>query len=70
VTHRENGWLYDVNDGAQFSTAVTEALANPTMTQALAAAGAKLARADYDQRVLASRVKELYATIAEEKQHR
>ncbi len=70
VNHRENGWLYDINDSAQFSAAVTEALADPALTRTLAVAGTERARNDYDERVLAGRVKELYATIAEEKKRR
>jgi len=70
VRHRENGWLFDIDDSTQFTAAATEALAQPALTRACAEAGRQLARTEYDAGVLAGRVKALYESLQREKRAR
>ena len=70
VRHRENGWLFDLDDAGQFLAAATEALSQPDTTRAFAEAGRRLARTEYDATVLAGRVKDLYTTLRAEKRSR
>ncbi len=70
VRHRENGWLFDIDNEAQFFAAAEEALAQPETTRAFADAGRQLAKKEFDAVVLAKRVKELYQSLSAEKRHR
>lgn len=70
VRHRENGWLFDIDDAAQFLAATTEALAQPTLTRACAERGRQLARTEYDAGVLAGRVRDLYQSLLAAKRPR
>lgn len=70
VRDRINGWLFDVDHSGQLLTAVSEALTQPATTRAYAEAGRQLARTEYDERVLAGRVRQLYDELAETKRNR
>ena len=70
VRPRENGWLFAIDDAAQFLAATEEALTQPAIARACAAAGRQLARTEHDAAVLAGRVKDLYATLQAEKRAR
>jgi glycosyltransferase involved in cell wall biosynthesis len=67
VRHGENGWLFDLHDAHTFHTAVDRTLLEPALKSRLAAVAGKLVSAEYDTTVLAGRIKNLYAELAEEK---
>ena len=60
----ENGWLFDLNEPASFQAAVHEALTQPDKARAMAHAGDRRVKAEFDCAVLARRVKELYERLA------
>lgn len=66
----ENGWLFAIGDGGGCQAAIAEALAQPARAAACAAAGRQLARTEYDEQVLAARVRRLYDTLVGEKARR
>jgi glycosyltransferase involved in cell wall biosynthesis len=67
VKEGHNGWLFDLQEPAQFHTALDEALLNPERTTAYTANGTKLVNEQYDANVLASNMKHFYENLIEEK---
>lgn len=67
VCHRENGWLFDLEDPQSFHEALDQVLGDPQTAAATAAGGRELARFTYDTRVLAAHVRDLYQELVEEK---
>ena len=63
----ENGWLFDHGDRRAFHEAVDTALLKPDLATQYAAAGRRLASAQYDNDSLAGRMRNLYARLIEEK---
>jgi glycosyltransferase involved in cell wall biosynthesis len=63
----ENGWLFEQGDRRAFHEAVDTALLKPEIATQYAAAGQRLAEAEYDNDSLAGRMKNLYARLIEEK---
>jgi alpha-maltose-1-phosphate synthase len=67
IREGHNGWLFDHGDAGKFHEAVDAALLRPQLAAQFAAAGGQLAGAEYDNTVLAGRMKNLYAQLIEEK---
>jgi glycosyltransferase involved in cell wall biosynthesis len=63
----ENGWLFDLESPEQFVRAIDESLANPILRDQFARAGHELAKTEYDTRIIAGKVRDLYANVIEEK---
>lgn len=63
----ENGRLFDLNDPVSFHDALNRILEEPAAAARLAAAGRRLAEAEYDADTLARRMRELYAELIAEK---
>jgi glycosyltransferase involved in cell wall biosynthesis len=63
----ENGWLFDLDADQTFMAAVDELLADPARRQRLAEAGHRLAVSQFDTKVIARSVCDLYAELIEEK---
>jgi glycosyltransferase involved in cell wall biosynthesis len=67
IKHGQNGWLFDLSDPQPFHTALDKVQTNPQLAESMAAEGRHLARSQYDIRVLANRVKDLYEELIDEK---
>lgn len=67
IAHGENGWLFDLDRPRSFHDAIEPALGNPEARARVIAAGRARVVAEYDTRVLASRVKALYENLVEQK---
>jgi glycosyltransferase involved in cell wall biosynthesis len=67
IREGQNGWLFDHGDSAVFYKAVDAALLKPETAARFAAEGSKLVSTEYDNAVLAGRMKNLYAQLIEEK---
>lgn len=67
IADGENGWLFDLDRPRSFHDAIEPALANPDARARVTAAGRARVVADYDTRVLASRVRALYENLVDEK---
>jgi alpha-maltose-1-phosphate synthase len=67
IEHGRNGWLFDLHRPESFQEAVDVAIANGEARSAAIAAGKARVVAEYDTQVLASRVKQLYEKLVEEK---
>lgn len=67
VKPAENGWLFDLDSPLTFLQALDEALANPAMRDRFGRAGHHLAKTEYDTKVVARRVRDLYCELIEEK---
>jgi len=63
----ENGWLFDLESPPSFHQALEEALFDPLLRERFAQAGNELARTQYDTKVLAGKIRDLYAELIEEK---
>jgi len=62
-----NGWLFDHGDSRAFQKAIDAALLIPGIAAQFAAEGGKLVNTEYNDTVLAGRLKNLYAQLIEEK---
>lgn len=67
VKEGHNGWLFDLEQPAQFHAALDEALLKPDITTAYTANGTRLVNEKYDAGVLAMGMKRFYETLIEEK---
>jgi glycosyltransferase involved in cell wall biosynthesis len=67
IDHDQTGWLFDLDRPEGFHAAIETVLTNPAAGQRVAAAGRTRVVADYDTRVLAARLKELYGHLQEER---
>ena len=67
IQHGENGWLFDLGAPQTLHQAVDCALLHPELRSRLAAAGGRVASAEYDTTVLAGRMKDLYDQLIAEK---
>jgi len=67
IQHGENGWLFDLGAPQTLLQAVDCALLHPELRSRLAAAGGRVASAEYDTTVLAGRMKDLYDQLIAEK---
>jgi starch synthase len=67
IEHQRNGWLFHLDRPAGFFDAVEVALRNPQARAAAIAAARARVIADYDTRVLAGRMKQLYQQLHEER---
>ncbi len=63
----KSGWLFDLQRPEEFHAAIDHVLANRAAVEPLIAAARARVIADYDTRVLAARLKDLYATLTEER---
>jgi glycosyltransferase involved in cell wall biosynthesis len=62
-----NGWLFDLDRPESFHTAISIALTNEQRRAEAVAAGRQRVVAEYDTQVLASRVRQMYEHLVEEK---
>lgn len=67
IQHRENGWLFDLENPRSFLECVDEALGKPELTAQFAEAGRRVIAAKHDANVLAGRMRDLYAELTQEK---
>lgn len=67
IKERENGWLFDLEKPETFHAAIDEALGNDDLRKQFAARGGRLATNEYNTDVLATRMKNLYEQLIEEK---
>ncbi len=65
IEHGKNGWLFDLDKPSAFHVAIETALNNPEARTQAVAAGRSRVVAEYDTRVLASRVRKLYEHLQE-----
>ncbi|MFO1500568.1 MAG: glycosyltransferase family 4 protein [Verrucomicrobiota bacterium] len=63
VRARENGWFFDLEDPSSFHRTLAEVLEDPEQARRLAAAGQQRVRAEFDDTVLAGRLKHLYEEL-------
>ena len=63
----ENGWLFDLESPQSFLQALDELLEDPLKRDLFAKAGHKLAVNEYDTRIVAGKVRDLYSEVIEEK---
>jgi glycosyltransferase involved in cell wall biosynthesis len=66
IEQGHNGWLFDLQQPASFHTAIDAALRDDEVRARVIEAGRRRAAADFDTRVLASRVRGLYEQLIEE----
>lgn len=66
IEHDKTGWLFDLDKPAGFHAAVENLLTHPDAGRRVAAEGLTRVVADYDTRVLAGRLKDLYTNLKEE----
>lgn len=66
IDHARNGWLFDLSAPADFLAAIRTALSDPDARTRAVVAGRETV-ADFDTRVLASRVRQLYQQLVEER---
>lgn len=64
----ENGWLFDLDDPAAFHRALDRTLGEPDLVARLGQASSRIAD-EYDIRVLAGRLLDLYRGLSEEKKY-
>ena len=67
IEHGRNGWLFDLDRPQGFHEAMDAALANAEARNAVIAAARERVVANYDTRVIASRISKLYESLTEEK---
>jgi glycosyltransferase involved in cell wall biosynthesis len=67
IQHRQNGWLFDLENAQGFHEAVDEVLLDRELRKSTAARGREMARTNYDTHLLATRIKSLYDELIEEK---
>jgi glycosyltransferase involved in cell wall biosynthesis len=67
IEHGRNGWLFDLNRPESFHVAIDTVFTNPAAAQLAAGAGRERVESDYDTRVLAARLHELYGHLQEER---
>lgn len=63
----ENGWLFDLETPESFLRALDQLLKDPIKREQFARAGHELAINEYDTRVVAGKVRDLYSEVIEEK---
>jgi glycosyltransferase involved in cell wall biosynthesis len=63
VKHRENGWLYPINDGPQFRQAASEVLRSPQLREQLGNSGREMVRSQFASGIISKRVKNLYEEL-------
>jgi starch synthase len=66
IEHDKTGWLFDLDRPEGFHAAIETVLSQPEVTRRVVATARERVVADYDTRVLAARLKELYAHLKEE----
>ncbi len=67
IDHGENGWLFDVEKPEGLFHALNAALLNPAARERVTATARQRVVADYDTRILATRMKHLYENLQEER---
>ena len=67
IEHGKTGWLFDLDRPQGFHEAVDAVLANPASLAAVTGAARERVTAEYDAQVLAARIKNLYASLKEER---
>jgi starch synthase len=67
ITHGQNGWLFDVERPEGLFHALNAALLDPQARVRVTATARQRVIADFDTRVLATRMKELYENLQEER---
>jgi len=67
IAEDKTGWLFDLGKPEAFHAAVDRVLADHGAVEMITAAARARVIADYDTRVLAARLHELYATLTEER---
>ena len=67
LKHKENGWLFELEDPESFHASVNEALSSVALRECYASKGRELVRNHYDTKVLASQVKAIYSELIEQK---
>lgn len=67
IQHRQNGWLFHLENPKGFHDSLDEALLQPDLAEHFAGAGKHLVATEYDTHVLAGRMKALYQELIEEK---
>ena len=67
IEEGRTGWLFDLQRAEEFHAAVDTVLSNPAAVAQVKAAARARVLADYDTRVLAARLKDLYAQLTEER---
>jgi len=65
IKHRQNGWLFDLESPQSFYSALEETLAYPNRRQQTAELGRQLAATEYDTKLVAARVRDLYQEVIE-----
>ncbi|HKQ36476.1 MAG TPA: glycosyltransferase family 4 protein, partial [Verrucomicrobiae bacterium] len=65
----ENGFLFDLENPASFHQAVDALLTKSELAKQFGARGKEFVKAEFDSRVLARRVKQLYEELIAEKRH-
>jgi glycosyltransferase involved in cell wall biosynthesis len=67
IDHNQNGWLFDLDRPEGYHSALETVLTDPAAGQRVAGAGRDRVVADYDTRVLAGRLRQLYGHLQEER---
>ncbi len=67
IKEGHNGWLFDLNQPAQFHAALDEALQKPELAGRYTANGTRMVIETYDAEALACKMKSFYETLIEEK---
>ncbi len=67
IQHGENGFLFDLQNAASFHQAVDALLAKQQLAKQFGTRGKEYVKAEFDSRVLARRVKQLYEELLAEK---
>jgi glycosyltransferase involved in cell wall biosynthesis len=67
IQHGENGFLFDLDNAASYHQAVDALLTKEQLAKQFGARGKEYVKTEFDSRVLARRVKQLYEELIAEK---
>ncbi len=67
IVEQRNGWLFDLGHPADLHRALDVVLSQPELAKQFAAEGCRVVKEQFDSRVLASRVKDLYQQLIDAK---
>lgn len=67
IKQEQNGWLFDLGEPGTFHRAVDDLFKNPDRARQMAAQGFQMVESEYDNSVLAGRMRRLYEQLIEEK---
>ncbi len=66
IRHRENGWLFDLDDTGSLFAALEDALSDPQRRREMARLGQETVKRDHSLEAVAHRMREIYESTLQE----